>query len=292
MIPAAWALGEEMAGYITNTVFADRAEIVLEMEKILRPLIAFSKKKMYASMKFETANSNCGKVSFSGLAVKRRDNALILRSNYKALLEIMVLCKTPDEVAVRCLPILESQLRSLVDGDEKEISQFVITVAYRATVKSQKLSQVQVVKKTNRRISEGKITRNPYRSGDRIPFVIIKKTGETNVAYKAEDPEWVRTHPELQIDKVYYLQKQLRRPISDLLRVAVGVRVDDMFEKYLNKLIRIDSGMHSIVDMFGGSEAKTRQQGLSSAAKRKLVNDRQTKNKKKQRTMTSFFQKK
>ena len=172
---------------------------------------------------------------------------------------------------------------------DEHYDQYVITQSYRSTVKSDKLPQVQVVNKVNRRIKQGLLVRKPYRSGDRIPFIIARNSSQASVAYRAEDPEWMKKN-KMPVDKCYYLTSQLETPIGDLLRVAVGWRVDDMLQRCLNHLKRIESGCHSIKDFFGstGAGMKRTSKGLSSTEKNRK-NASQSSSKKKQRTVASFF---
>jgi DNA polymerase delta subunit 1 len=59
------------------------------------------------------------------------------------------------------------------------------------------------------------------KSGDRIPFVLVKTDKKEKAAYqKAEDPSWVVDHG-LELDYEYYFKNHMKKPVSDLLEPLI-----------------------------------------------------------------------
>ena len=55
-----------------------------------------------------------------------------------------------------------------------------------------------------------------YRSGDRVPYVIVHRKNAEKLFEKSEDPAYCREHA-IPVDYGYYLEKQLWGPIERLL---------------------------------------------------------------------------
>jgi len=53
------------------------------------------------------------------------------------------------------------------------------------------------------------------RLGDRIPYVVTRGRGELN--NRVEDPEYVRKIKNIRTDNLYYIARQLKNPLTDLM---------------------------------------------------------------------------
>ncbi len=93
---------------------------------------------------------------------------------------------------------------------------------------------------------------NAPASGSRLPYIFKEVKNENVLQYKrAEHPDYVKTHPEVKADPVYYLQRQLRNQITQLLALVVEESVlDRMFDEKIQKYIHKKNGQKEISDFF------------------------------------------
>ena len=169
-------------------------------------------KKRYASVKYEFDMSK-GKVSFSGVEAKRRDNCLLLKKTQLQLFDDLL--KDMDER--KALLNLHGTIRNLMTG-KVDIDDLVI---------SKKLSKANyAAAQVHVNVNEGIRKRSPgeaYKIGARVPFLIIKRSGKTKVADKGIDvPFFKANRDSFFIDTAYYYEKQIRTPMLRLIAPIVG----------------------------------------------------------------------
>lgn len=92
-------------------------------------------------------------------------------------------------------------------------------------------------------------------SGDRVPFVFIEDPYyPTNVKKaskiytRSEDPGYVKEH-NLKIDIIYYLEQQLRNPLTSFFNLLVD-NPHEIFDKALSDYIKKRNGQKSITNFF------------------------------------------
>ena len=74
------------------------------------------------------------------------------------------------------------------------------------------------------------------RSGDRIPYVFVKRGNKNTKQYeKAEDPQWVK-EKNLQLDSEYYLNHQIKNPVLDLMNVVLEDADNALFNSTQKKI--------------------------------------------------------
>jgi DNA polymerase elongation subunit (family B) len=207
-LPVAIALGEEASrGF--NAVAAPPHN--LEYEKTFYPWITFSPKR-YAGMKYEFDPTKC-KLSYMGIALKRRDNARIVKDIYAAVLD--------DVLSGRGLGAARQTLRAHVGRlmrGEVPIEKLVITKALRAYYANPE-QQVHVnlaMRVAERNKGEG------YRPNDRVPYVYrdlggraVQLQGE-----RVEDPAYMVANG-LRPDYLFYLTNQIEKPLMQIFALAV-----------------------------------------------------------------------
>ena len=192
-----------------------QSPIVLEYEKVLEPFLLLGKKR-YCARQFETDMQDFT-LSYTGIELKRRDNAPVLGRTQREFLEAL---------------LLEQDFRSAMQTVQRNVRRLVTRdVPLEELIISKKLAKsgyktAQIHSNLNERI-RARSPAKAYHLGDRIPFVVVNN-GAKAVTDRGEDPDYVREH-QVPIDTQYYVVKQLRVPMSRLIVPLVGKRAFDKF---------------------------------------------------------------
>jgi len=209
----AWSLGEKAAEQC-SALF--RPPNDLELEKVYRPLILYSKKRYAAKLwtMHKDGEMHMDYVDVKGLQLKRRDGTKHMRRVCTELLDVILDSsdtKRPTELAKeRALELIEGK----IGMEELTLSQSLA-----AEYKNPNLSHVVVRDKMKARAPGSE-----PQPGDRVPYVFIKTPDPRAKAYeKAEDPLWVQSHgDEIKIDYYHYFTNKYVEPISQLLQPLLG----------------------------------------------------------------------
>ncbi len=190
----------------------------LEYEKTFWPFGIMSKKR-YVGKKFEFKTDDY-KMTYMGIELKRRDNADIVKKVYNGFLKLVMDLDTFDkDAAVNyvkkfCIDILNGKFKM---GD------FVITKTLKGDYKFPERNAHVVLAERMGERDPG----NKPQANDRIPYVFIQtekdpgrnwkniKTGEN-----VEHPIYVKKN-KLKIDYLYYIEKQIRKPLQRFLALLV-----------------------------------------------------------------------
>lgn len=186
-----------------------KAPVFLEYEKTFQPFLLLGKKR-YCARKYEFDMDDFN-LSYSGIELKRRDNAQILGKAQREYLNALLI----DQDYVAALKTIEVNVKALLEN-RVPIEQLVIS----KKLAKQTYASPQIHVNLNERIRQ----RSPalaYALGDRIPYVVTMD-GRKDVCQRGEDPEFVRAHPEIKLDIDYYLTKQLKTPMGRLVTPIVG----------------------------------------------------------------------
>ena len=177
----------------------------LEFEKLYAPYILYSKKR-YAAMKYESLTDK-PKRDVKGIALVRRDNAPIVKDVLSECLDALLVDKSPAEA----LNIAREHVRRVLDN-EHALDKFVISKTLRTDYKMDTQPHVFVARKIFQRRGF------PVPSGSRVPFVYVEDKLHPRAVQssKAEDPEYA-IHNKLVVDRLYYINQQLRKPLVSLL---------------------------------------------------------------------------
>lgn len=205
-------LGEEMAERVTKdfaTRLSQQSYVTLEMEKFLRPL-ALYKKKRYAGLCYEEPGKP-PKMCAKGIEMVRRDAAPILRKVQEQVLDAIIR-KEDAEAGVRLAQdAVEAVLALPPGGPFQDVAQSKTLRAKYAAPDS--MAHVRVVDLMN--------TRDPGsgpRVGERVEFVVI--ASETpRVVDKVEDVGYAEAEC-LPPDWSHYVD-MLERPLMRLLDVPL-----------------------------------------------------------------------
>ena len=255
----AWKLAEEAADFVSDVTFADEKEIVLEAEKVYWPYMIWDTKKRYIGRCFMHPE-HPPKIDAKGVELVRRDNAKLVRDIYGRMVDaIMPLegaARSVEETRKVVEKCLKEELDLIVDN-KLPLSDYVITKSLKTGYKSDHLPHVQLVKKIMKRIQTGTLVREPPKSGQRIPYVIVQGKGQ--VYERAEDPSWITMKKEAaqnskekmnipQLDRIYYLEQQLKNAITKL--TMYFHTADSVFRDAEGAVLRQQNGNHSITSFF------------------------------------------
>ncbi len=188
-----------------------------EFDKVYDPLLMFSKKR-YAGKMFES-NPDDFVYKYMGIALKRRDNAPIVKKIYGNAMK-MVLDAGDVEAATKY--VQESALE-LVQG-KTSLGLLTITKSLRAEyAKPQSIA--------HKVLADRMAARDPGTApaaGDRIGYVFIKPLPGQTVSKlqgdRVETPAFVRANTDIELDAAYYIEHQIAAPVSQMF----GLLLEDM----------------------------------------------------------------
>jgi len=207
-------LFKEAAAYVSQYFIKP---INLEFEKIYFPYLLINKKR-YSGC-YWTQPEAPDKQEVKGLEMTRRDGCNLQRNIQKEALRIMNE-EVDIEKAVAHVKFKVGQLRS----DDVPWEDLIITKAYARAEYKNKQPHVELVKR--------KFQRDPMTAeklGSRIPYIIKKDADKKTKLYmKSEDPIWMLEHGE-EVDIDYYVERQLRKPISRVFEPFLKDKINTLF---------------------------------------------------------------
>jgi DNA polymerase elongation subunit (family B) len=150
-----------------------------------------------------------------GVVSKRRDNCELLRESYMVLVDLVMNKKQIWEI----YRFIEKLVIDLLQG-RIELSKLIITKSVKDNYKATNLPHLAVANKMKDR---GKYVV----SGTRIPYIFITTDNYNDPQYKkAEDPDYYleagKNNIKMEIDYLYYLDKQITNPVDELLEIRFG----------------------------------------------------------------------
>lgn len=191
LMPRVFEVADDMSRR-TSTLF--KAPNKLEFEKVYYPYLLIGKKN-YVGMKYEGSPTKAPKMDAKGIEIVRRDKIAILRNTLK---DILYLCLQQRDYA-QAFGLLQGMVHKFVTG-AITVEDVVTSKSLKSTYKSDKQPQLIVVRKMVSRKAFG-----VPRVGDRVPFVILENSSESNMSLRAEHPEYAKRNG-LKLDRLYYLE--------------------------------------------------------------------------------------
>jgi len=222
----------------------------LEYEKTFFPFILFSKKR-YCANKYEHDDVKF-KPNSMGIALKRRDNAPIVKHIYGGVIDIIL----NEQDVPKSVQFLKSNLNDLISG-KFPLESLIITKSLRADYKDpEKIAHKVLAERMGERDPGNKPMVN-----DRIPFVYIETAGNAkNVLQgeRIEHPDYIRKQ-NLKPDYEFYITNQIMKPVLQLyaltLETLQGYKYKsdkDHFKNIETKLITEKNGdMKKVADKLG-----------------------------------------
>jgi DNA polymerase elongation subunit (family B) len=202
------------AGHLVSKALAPPHDF--EFDKIFDPMLMFSKKR-YAGLMFEE-NADDFVVKYMGIALKRRDNAPIVKTIYGTAMKKLLF----DRDVKGATQLVQDSAMDLVNGKVK-LGQLTITKSLRAEY----ANPLQIAHKA---LADRMALRDPGNapaSGDRIPFVYVRppigKTAAKLQGDRVEAPSWIKEKG-LVPDYEFYLTNQLQNPVSQMF----GLLLEEM----------------------------------------------------------------
>lgn len=86
------------------------------------------------------------------------------------------------------------------------------------------------------------------RLGDRIPYVVVKGDGDVNG--RVEDPEYVSKMDNIKTDTLYYISRQLKNPLTDLMKLFIDAEKLDIFSEFERRALNSNNNVREITSFF------------------------------------------
>lgn len=217
-------LGELCADMATKALF--KPPIMLEYEKSYSILLMF-KKKMYIGALHETSPEKYDYIDTKGVVLKRRDNCPLLKTVYQGALDQVIAHK--QEGVPGAIQFIRQWIRDLVNN-KVDVSQLTLSKSLSGGY-ADDCNTPHVV------LARKLMARDPGsapKPGDRVPYVFIDTGNPKHKQFeKVEDPEYVRKKG-LKIDTVYYIEHQLKNPLTQFLSLFED-KPEQIFEEALRE---------------------------------------------------------
>lgn len=263
----------------------------LEMEKVFHPFILISKKR-YCALKYER-DPHKGKFNSMGIALKRRDNAPIVKTIFGGVIDIIMHKQDVGE----SINFLQQSIKELIDG-KYPLEDLIISKSLRADYKDPtRIAHKALAERMGERDPGNKPQVN-----DRIPYVYVdisekekKAGGKGKVKVlqgdRIEHPEYIRKNG-LKPDYEFYITNQIMKPVSQIYALVLenmpgfkkGVNHFKDIEKKL--IVEKDGDMKKVKDRLGDMRENEVQDILFKPYLTKLQNIRNG-----NREITDWFKK-
>jgi len=185
-----------------------------EFDKVYDPMLMLSKKR-YAGLMYEE-NADDYVFKYMGIALKRRDNAPIVKTIFGTAMRTLLLEKDVPKAALG----VQQACLDLVHGKVK-LGQLTITKSLRA-------EYADATRIAHKVLADRMMARDPGSapaSGDRIPYVYIQAPVGAAAAKlqgeRIESPAWIKAHG-LTPDYEFYLHHQLQNPICQMFGLLLN----------------------------------------------------------------------
>ena len=210
-------LGQQSADRITSLC---RKPYRIEYEKTFYPFILFCRKR-YVGMKYEGDTTHCKRATM-GVALKRRDNAPIVKDVFGGALDILLETR-------QIKPAQDFVKNTLVKlmKNEFPLEKFVITKQLRDDYKN----PGQIAHRVLADRMEERDAGNAPQVGDRLPYIYVSnRKDEKKQGDKIEHVDYVKEKG-LKPDVEFYITNQIQNPVAQLFALAI-----DQLEGYRPKV--------------------------------------------------------
>jgi hypothetical protein len=188
-----------------------------EFDKVYDPMLMFSKKR-YAGKMFES-NPDDFVYKYMGIALKRRDNAPIVKKIYGTAMKMIL----DHKDVVGATKYVQDATKELVEGSTS-LGLLTITKSLKAEYKNPQGVAHKV-------LADRMMARDPGSApsaGDRIGYVYVKpppgQAASKLQGDRIETPAYVKATKGMEIDAMYYIDHQIKVPISQMF----GLLLEDM----------------------------------------------------------------
>jgi len=236
------AAGKELAAEITKHIGCP--PIKLEWEKVLWPFVITNKKKNYYG-RYWTNPDYYDKLYVRGLAFIKSSTCAFMNKACEHVCEMVACEMRPMSevlayIKAKCVELwtiakdrsntalMESLLLYMKNGKEHyEIAN----------------GMTELIRKNNARGNA------PIELGERVPYYVVRAP-EAGMAYRVEHEAYVLSHPEMEIDVQYYVDKQWRNTLHNLMP-GYEKQVDEaLLPPSQQSVLSYASACHSSSDAF------------------------------------------
>ena len=215
-LPTCMETGKKVAERITSQC---RKAHKIEYEKTFFPFILFCRKR-YMGLKYENDPTKCKRVSM-GIALKRRDNAPIVKDIFGGALDILMeersLTNSQKFVQDMLVQVLQNKI---------PLEKFVITKQLRDDYKN----PGQIAHRVLADRMEERDAGNAPQVGDRLAYIYVEsKKNEKKQGDRIEHIDYVKSKG-LKPDTEFYITNQIQNPVAQLF--ALGI---EQLEGYVPK---------------------------------------------------------
>jgi DNA polymerase elongation subunit (family B) len=219
------SLGQKSAARITELC---RKPYKIEYEKTMFPFILFCRKR-YVGLLYETDITKCYRKTM-GVALKRRDNAPIVKDIFGGALDILM-----EKRDIRPAQDFVKDMLIKVLKNEMPLDKYIITKQLRDDYKNPE----QIA---HRVLADRMAERDPGTApqvGDRLPYVYVaNRKEEKKQGNKIEHLDYVRDKG-MKPDTEFYITNQIQNPVAQLFALAIenleGYRPKQNYEKLLKE---------------------------------------------------------
>eukprot|EP01135_Chromosphaera_perkinsii_P002643 Nk52_evm11s226 gene=Nk52_evmTU11s226 len=215
-VKEAMELGEIAAKAVTETF---PRPINLEFEKVYFPYLLINKKR-YAGL-YWTNPDKYDKMDCKGIETVRRDNCPLVKNLLTTVLQKILIDRDVQGAIYHAKYTISQLLQNKID-----IAQLVITKQLskdpQAPQVGPKLAHLELARRMHKR--------DPGSApviGDRVPYIVVKKTKNAPAYEKSEDPIYV-VENNIPIDTQYYLENQLAKPLLRIFEPVMKQDVDSL----------------------------------------------------------------
>ena len=223
------SLGQKAAESITRQC---RKPYKIEYEKTFYPFILFCRKR-YVGLKYETDTTHCKRATM-GVALKRRDNAPIVKDVFGGALDILM-----EKRDIRAAQKFVQDMLVKVMKNEFPLEKFIVTKQLRDDYKNPD----QIAHRVLADRMEARDPGNAPQVGDRLAYIYVSsRRDEKRQGDKIEHVDYVRDK-KLSPDTSFYISNQIQNPVAQLFALAIEhldgyrqkVDYESLYTDYLEK---------------------------------------------------------
>jgi DNA polymerase elongation subunit (family B) len=221
-------LGQQAAERITSWI--NRKPYKIEYEKTFYPFILFCRKR-YVGMMYEDDPNKCKRKSM-GIALKRRDNAPIVKDVFGGALDILM-----EKRDIKSAQKFVQDMLVSVMKNEIPLDKYIITKQLRDDYKNPDQIAHAVLAKRMAIRDPG----NKPQVGNRLPYIYIdSRKNEKKQGDRIEHYDYVKEN-KLKPDVEFYITNQIQNPVAQMFALAVneleGYKSNINYDKMLNEFI-------------------------------------------------------
>jgi DNA polymerase elongation subunit (family B) len=220
-------LGKKSAERITSLC---RKAHKIEYEKTFFPFILFCRKR-YVGMMYEDDITKCKRKTM-GVALKRRDNAPIVKDIFGGALDILM-----EKRDIRPAQAFVKDMLIEVLQNKVPLEKFIITKQLRDDYKNPS----QIAHRVLADRMEERDAGNAPQVGDRLPYIYVdNRKMEKKQGDRIEHVDYVK-EKKLKPDTEFYITNQIQNPVAQLFALAIEqlegysskVDYEKMFSEYM-----------------------------------------------------------